>query len=152
MIREGQTAPDFTLPRDDGTPLRLADLRGRPVVLFAYGKDGTPTCTNEVMDFNTHLPGFRHAGAEVLGMSKDSVAAHARFRAKMGIGFDLLSDHGGHVMEDWDSFGQKLFFGKLVQGVLRKTFLIDAAGRIARLWEVERVKGHAEEVLAALPG
>ena len=151
-INQGHMAPDFTLPRDGGSMVTLSALRPAPVVLFTYGADGTPTCTNEVMDFNTHLPAFAAAGVTVLGLSKDSVAKHDKFVAKMGIGFPLLSDKDGHVMEDWGAFGEKLFFGKLVQGVLRSTFLIDGEGRVARVWKVDKVKGHAAEVLAAVTG
>ena len=151
-VVQGQMAPDFTLPRDGGTTVTLSTLRPTSVVLFTYGGDGTPTCTNEVMDFNAHLAEFAAAGVTVLGLSKDSVAKHDKFIAKMGITFPLLSDKDGHMMEDWGAFGEKLFFGKLVQGVLRSTFLIDGAGRIARIWKVDKVKGHAAEVLAAVQG
>ena len=150
MLTPGQTAPDFTLPRDDGSLVTLSALRGRPVVIFAYGADGTPTCTNEVMDFNALAPEFAALGVEVLGLSKDSAAKHAKFRTKMAITLPLLSDHGNQMMEDWGAFGEKLFFGKLVQGVLRQTFLIDAAGKLEHIWKVDRVKDHAAEVLAYL--
>ncbi len=149
-VIQGQMAPDFTLPRDGGTSVTLSSLRPARVVLFTYGGDGTPTCTNEVMDFNTHLAEFASLGVTVLGLSKDSVAKHDKFVAKMGITFPLLSDKDGHMMEDWGAFGEKLFFGKLVQGVLRSTFLIDGEGRIANIWKVDKVKGHAAEVLAAV--
>lgn len=149
-IAPGQIAPDFTLPRDGGGSLTLSDLRGGRVVIFAYGKDGTPTCTSEVMEFNALSADFAALGVTVLGLSKDSPAAHDRFKAKQGIVLTLLSDRGGHVMEDWGLFGEKLFFGKMVQGVLRQTVLIDAAGRIAHIWAVDRVKGHAEAVLTHL--
>jgi len=148
----GQMAPDFTLPRDGGASVTLSSLRPAPVVLFAYGADGTPSCTNEVMDFNSLLPEFAALGAVVLGLSKDSVAKHDKFAAKMGLGMALLSDKDGQMMEDWGAFGEKLFFGKLVQGVLRSTFLIDGAGKIAHIWKVDKVKGHAAEVLAHLKG
>ena len=149
-LTQGQVAPDFTLPRDGGTLVTLSALRPAPVVLFSYGGDGTPACTNEVMEFNGLHNDFQAVGATVLGLSKDSVASHDRFRAKMAITLALLSDHRGHMMEDWGAFGEKLFFGRLVQGVLRQTFLIDSAGRIAKIWKVDRVKGHAAEVLAYL--
>ena len=150
MIAIGQTAPDFTLPRDAGGTVTLSGLRPSRVVLFTYGGDGTPTCTNEVMDFNALQADFAKAGCVVLGLSKDSVAKHDKFIAKMGITLPLASDAGGHVMEDWGAFGEKLFFGKLVQGVLRSTFLIEADGTVSRVWKVDRVKGHAAEVLAAV--
>ena len=149
-VVQGQMAPDFTLPRDGGTTVTLSTLRPTSVVLFTYGGDGTPTCTNEVMDFNAHLAEFAAAGVMVMGLSKDSIAKHDKFVAKMGIAFPLLSDKQGHMMEDWGAFGEKLFFGKLVQGVLRSTFLIDGEGRVARIWQVDKVKGHAAEVLAAV--
>lgn len=149
-LTEGQMAPDFTLPRDGGSRVTLSDLRPSRVLLVTYGADGTPTCTNQVMDINAHLAQFTAAGVTVLGLSKDSVAKHDKFVAKMGIGFALLSDKDGHVMEDLGAFGEKLFFGKLVQGVLRTTFLIDGEGRIARVWKVDKVKGHAADVLAQL--
>ena len=147
MMTPGQSAPDFTLARDGGTRVTLSALRPAPVVIFAYGGDGTPSCTNEVMEFNGLAGEFAALGVTVLGLSKDSVAKHDKFIAKMGIVLPLLSDHGGRVMEDWGAFGEKLFFGKRVQGVLRQTFLIDGAGVLERIWQVDRVKGHAGEVL-----
>lgn len=150
MITPGQPAPDFTLPRDGSGLVTLSALRPSRVVIFAYGGDGTPTCTTEVMDFAALHDRFSAAGVVVLGLSKDTVKKHTAFVARMGIPLPLLSDAGGHVMEDWGAFGEKLFFGKLVQGVLRTTFLIDGAGRAQRVWKVDRVKGHAAEVLAAV--
>ena len=149
VITEGANAPAFDLARDGGTRLRLADFPGRKIVLFTYGGDGTPTCTNEVMEFDALRADFEAAGAVVIGLSKDSVKSHDKFIAKKGISLILASDHGGTMMEDWGAFGEKLFFGKLVQGVLRSTFLI-VDGKIARIWKVDRVKGHAAEVLAAV--
>lgn len=148
MISQGQPAPDFTLPRDGGAMVTLSDLRPQPVILFAYGGDGTPTCTNEVMDFNGLAADFARSGVRVFGLSKDTVAKHDRFITKMAIVLPLLSDAQGHLMEDWGAFGQKLFFGKTVQGVLRQTFLIDGAGLIEKIWQVDRVKGHAADVLS----
>ena len=150
MIAQGQTAPDFTLPRDGGSMVTLSALRPAPVVIFTYGGDGTPTCTNEVMDFNALAADFEALGVTVLGLSKDTVAKHDKFRAKMAITLPLLSDHGGQMMENWGAFGEKLFFGKQVQGVLRQTFLIDSAGTLENIWKVDRVKDHAAEVLAYL--
>ena len=148
MIASGELAPDVTLNRDGGGVIRLADLRPGRVALVTYGGDGTPTCTNEVMDFNGLLADFAAVGVTVVGLSKDSVKSHDKFIAKMRIGMVLASDHGGQVMEAWGAFGEKLFFGKLVQGVLRTTFLIGGDGRFQKIWKVDRVKGHAAEVLA----
>ena len=150
MIAQGQTAPDFTLPRDGGSTVTLSALRPAPVVIFAYGGDGTPTCTNEVMEFNTLAADFEALGVTVLGLSKDTVAKHDKFRAKMAITLPLLSDHGGQMMENWGAFGEKRFFGKQVRGVLRQTFLIDSAGTLENIWKVDRVKHHAAEVLTYL--
>ena len=150
MIEIGQFAPDFTLPRDGGGTVTLSELRPNRVVLFTYGGDGTPTCTHEVMDFNGLQADFAKAGCVVLGLSKDTAAKHDKFIAKMGISLPLASDAGGQVMEEWGAFGEKLFFGKLVQGVLRSTFLIEGDGTLARVWKVDRVKDHAAEVLAAV--
>ena len=150
MISAGHPAPDFTLPRDGGTSVTLSALRPATVLIVTYGGDGTPACTNEVMEFNALHGDFKALGVMVFGLSKDSVRSHDRFRAKMGITLPLLSDHGTHMMEDWAAFGEKQFFGKLVQGVLRQTFLIDGAGRVEKIWKVDRVKGHAAEVLAYL--
>lgn len=147
---EGQTAPDFTLPASGGVTVTLSALRGKWVVLFAYGKDGTPTCTNEIRDFQARLAEFHALGAEVLGVSKDKPATHDRFAAKEAVTMPLLSDAGGRMMEDWGIYGEKIFFGKPAIGVLRKTFLIDPQGGVARVWVVDKVKDHAAEVLAAL--
>lgn len=150
MFSIGHKAPDFTLPACPGGPYTLSAQRPAPVVLFFYGKDGTPTCTAEVMDFAALLPAFSALGARVIGVSKDSLAAHERFIARTGLGFVLGSDQRGQMMEEWGAHGEKLFFGKRVQGVLRKTYLIDGNGVIAAAWAVDRVKGHAAEVLSAL--
>lgn len=150
MISAGDMAPDFTLPRSGGGGITLSSLRPRRVVLFAYGKDGSPTCTDAVRDFDTLLPQFKNLGVAVLGISKDPVKSHDRSAIKQGFSVPLLSDNGGHLMEDWGLFGEKLFFRKLVQGVLRATLLIGGDGRVLQRWRVERVKGHADEVLAYL--
>jgi peroxiredoxin Q/BCP len=150
MITPGMTAPDFTLPASGGGTVTLSALRPRPVVLFAYAKDGTPSCTTEIMEFDALFPQFQALGVDLLGLSKDPVRSHDRFAAKQAIRLPLLSDHGGQVMEQWGLFGEKLFFGKQVQGVLRATLLIGGDGRVLQRWQVDRVKGHAEEVLAAV--
>ena len=149
MISTGDIAPDFTLPKTGGGSVTLSALRPHPVVLFAYGQDGSPTCTTAVRDFDALLPEFQALGVEVLGLSKDPIKSHDRFAAKQALSVPLLSDHGGHLMQDWGLFGEKLFFGKLVQGVLRATLLIGGDGRVLQRWKVDRVKGHAGEVLAA---
>ena len=149
MITPGQTAPDFTLPRDGGGMVTLSALRPAKVAIVTYGADGTPSCTTELLEFNALLADFAAAGCTVVGVSKDSVKKHDGFIAKQGLGMILASDAGGSMMESWGAYGQKLFFGKQVVGVLRTTFLIDHAGTVAQVWKVDRVKGHAADVLAA---
>lgn len=149
MLEIGQNFPNLTLPRDGGSTITLSDIRPKKLVLFTYGADGTPSCTNEVMDFNALVADFAAKGAFVLGLSKDSPKKHDKFIAKMGITIPLASDEG-EVMESIGAYGPKIFFGKPVIGVLRTTYLIDGAGKLTHIWKVEKVKGHAAEVLAAL--
>jgi peroxiredoxin Q/BCP len=149
MLDIGQTFPDLCLPRDGGGTITLSDIRPKKLVLFTYGADGTPSCTNEVMDFNTMAAEFSAKGAVVVGLSKDSPKKHDKFIAKMGITLPLASDQA-EVMESIGAYGPKIFFGKPVIGVLRTTFLIDGEGKLAKIWKVDKVKGHAAEVLAAL--
>lgn len=149
MIDIGQDFPDLTLPRDGGGHIRLLDIRPKKLVLFTYGADGTPSCTNEVMEFNALAADFAAKGCVVLGLSKDKPQKHDKFIAKMGITLPLASDLG-EVMESIGAFGPKIFFGKPVVGVLRTTYLIDGAGKLTHIWKVDKVKGHAAEVLAAL--
>jgi peroxiredoxin Q/BCP len=148
-LTEGQTAPDFTLPRDGGTALTLSALRPGKVVLYFYPKDDTPGCTTEAMDFTTLLPAFEAAGATVIGISKDSVKSHDRFCKKHGLRIVLASDEGGTTCEDYGVWVEKSMYGKTYMGVERATFLIDGSGTVARVWPKVSVKGHADEVLAA---
>ncbi len=146
----GRVAPDFTLLADDGTEVHLAALRGRPVVLYFYPKDNTPGCTAEACAFRDLFPRFRKGQAVVLGVSPDSVRKHQNFRKKFDLPFALLADTDHAVAERYGVWGEKTFWGRKYMGVLRTTFLIDAAGKIARVWEDVSVEGHADEVAAAL--
>jgi peroxiredoxin Q/BCP len=150
MATEGSAAPDFTLPRDGGGEVALSDLRGKKVVLYFYPKDDTSGCTKEAIDFTTHLPAFESAGAVILGVSKDSVAAHDKFRAKHGLGVTLLSDADSDVCERYGVWAEKSMYGKKYMGIERSTFLIDADGTLVRAWRKVKVPGHAEEVLEAV--
>lgn len=148
-LRVGRPAPDFTLPQSGGGTLTLSALRPGKVVLFFYPRDSTPTCTTEAQSFSALLPEFTAAGTTVLGISKDSIAAHDRFCRKSGLGVTLLSDENGHTCETYGAWGDKVTFGHAYRGIIRTTVLVDGQGRVAEIWVVTRVAGHAEAVLAA---
>ncbi len=150
MITPGTTAPDFTLPRDGGTDLTLSSLRPGKVVLYFYPKDDTPGCTLEAQDFTARLADFTAAGATVIGLSKDSVKAHDKFCRKHGLGIVLVSDEAGTTSEDYGVWLEKSMYGKTYMGIERTTVLIDGAGKVAQVWNKVSVKGHADEVLAAV--
>lgn len=146
----GSPAPDFTLVAEPGGETSLAGLRGRPVVLYFYPKDNTPGCTTEACDFRDRHDRLTAAGAVVLGVSRDSARSHAGFRAKHGLNFPLLVDADAALHRAYGAWGEKTLYGKKSIGPLRATVLIDAAGRVARVWPKVSVKGHADEVLAAV--
>ncbi|WP_435659604.1 peroxiredoxin [Leisingera caerulea] len=143
-------APSFTLPRSGGGEVTLSSLKGAPVVLFFYPRDDTPGCTKESIAFSEALQAFADAGAQVFGISKDTVAKHDKFTAKHGLTTPLLSDAEGTVCEDYGVWKEKSMYGKKFWGIERSTFLIDAEGRIARVWRKVKVDGHAAEVLEAV--
>ena len=146
----GDPAPEFTLPRDGGGEISLNALRGGPVVLFFYPRDDTSGCTKEAIAFTTLAGKFAAAGATVLGLSKDTVARHDKFRDKHGLGVPLLSDAESQTCEAYGVWKEKSMYGKKFFGIERATFLIDGAGRIAQVWRKVRVPGHADEVLKAV--
>jgi peroxiredoxin Q/BCP len=149
-IKEGQPAPDFALPNQEGREVRLSDLRGRPVVLYFYPRDNTPGCTREACAFRDRQRELETAGAVVLGISPDSVASHARFHARYNLNFDLLADADHAVAERYGAWREKTRFGRKSMGIQRSTFLIDARGKVRRVWKQVQVDGHDQEVLAAL--
>ncbi|WP_095589851.1 thioredoxin-dependent thiol peroxidase [Actibacterium ureilyticum] len=148
----GDTAPDFTLPRDGGDTVTLSALRPAPVVLYFYPKDDTPGCTKEAIAFTEQLAEFEAAGARVFGISKDPVAKHEKFRAKHDLAVPLLSDAEGDVCEQFGVWGEKNMYGKKYMGIERATFLIGGDGRIAQVWRKVKVPGHADAVLEAVRG
>ena len=150
MISAGETAPDFTLPRDGDATVTLSALRPGKVVLYFYPKDDTPGCTLEAQDFNARLGDFTAAGATVIGISKDSVKSHDKFCRKHGLSIVLASDESGQTCEDYGVWLEKSMYGKTYMGIERATFLIDGSGTVARVWPKVAVKGHADEVLAAV--
>ncbi len=149
-LEPGQPAPDFVLPRDGGGEVGLAGLRGRKVVLYFYPKDDTSGCTKEALAFTALAPDFEAAGAVVLGVSKDPVASHDKFRAKHDLGIALLSDAQSDVAERYGVWGEKSMYGRKYMGIERATFLLDEEGKLLRAWRKVKVPGHAEEVLAAV--
>lgn len=150
MPSEGKKAPAFNLPSQSGDKIRLSSLKGAPVVLYFYPKDNTPGCTVEAKEFRDSLRDFKRAGAEVIGISPDSVESHCKFSDKQGLNFTLLADTEHLVAEKYGVWVEKNLYGRKFWGVQRATFLIDAEGRIARLWPKVKPKGHAREVLAAV--
>lgn len=147
---EGTPAPDFTLPVDGGGSVSLAALKGRTVVLYFYPKADTPGCTKESMDFSRLKPEFKQAGAEVIGVSADAVAAQDKFKAKHGLSIPLASDPDRGMIERYGVWVEKSMYGKQFMGIERTTFLIDGHGVIRKIWSKVKVDGHAEEVLAAV--
>ncbi len=148
--RIGRKAPDFRLPATGDQEIRLSDLRGKKVVLYFYPRDNTPGCTTEGQNFRDLYNRFRRNGAVVLGVSRDSLAAHERFRDKQGFPFHLLSDSDEKVCRRYDVMREKNMYGRKVMGIERSTFLIDEQGVLRQEWRKVKVKGHAEEVLEAV--
>ncbi|PKP84302.1 MAG: peroxiredoxin [Alphaproteobacteria bacterium HGW-Alphaproteobacteria-2] len=149
MPETGDMAPDFTLPKADGGEISLAALRPGAAVVYFYPRDDTPGCTREAIDFTSEAAAFAAAGVTVIGISKDTVASHAKFAAKHGLGVVLASDAESNVCERYGVWVEKSMYGRKSMGVERATFLIDGAGRIAQVWRKVKVPGHVAEVLAA---
>ncbi len=150
MPNEGDLAPDFRLPADDGKTYALKDLRGTKVVLYFYPKDDTPGCTKEACSFRDNLARVRSKGAIVLGVSKDDLESHAKFREKYSLSFPLLSDPEGKVLNAYGVWKEKNLYGKTFMGIERTTFVIDETGRIRKVFPRVKVDGHTDEVLTAL--
>lgn len=148
-LAAGSPAPAFEMPTNGGGTVSLAGLAGRKVVLYFYPKDDTPGCTTEAIDFTARIADFEAAGASVVGVSRDSIAAHDKFAAKHGLAVILGSDADGKVTDAYGVWVEKMNYGKTYMGIERSTFLIDGAGTIARVWRKVKVKGHVDDVLAA---
>lgn len=149
-LEPGQKAPDFTLPADDGSKLKLSSLHGSPVVLYFYPRDDTPGCTKEACAFRDQKAELAKCGAKLLGVSTDTVESHAKFREKFHLNFPLLADTEQKVAEKFGAWREKVRFGKRSMGIQRSTFLIDAEGVIRQVWKNVQVEGHDREVLGAL--
>jgi peroxiredoxin Q/BCP len=148
-LEVGDKAPDFTLPTDGGGKVSLKDLKGGTVVLYFYPNDDTSGCTAEACAFRDNLPDFSKVKATVIGLSRDSVASHDKFKAKYDLPFPLASDEDGKVCEAYGTWVEKSMYGRKYMGVDRATFLIDAKGVIRGIWRKVKVPGHAEDVLKA---
>ena len=146
----GALAPDLELLDDAGKTVKLSGLRGRPVVLFFYPEDDTPVCTTQACSFRDAFAEFRALNAVVLGISPDTVESHAAFRKKFALPFQLLSDPGNRVAARYGSFGEKMMYGRKVQGTIRSSILIDARGRIASIARNVRSAGNGARMAAAL--
>lgn len=151
-LNPGDAAPDFSLPRDGGGTVSLSDYRGRKLVLFFYPKDDTSGCTAEAVAFSGLAERFREQGADILGVSPDSVASHDAFRDKHGLTVALASDESTEMLQAYGVWVEKSMYGRNYMGVERTTFLIGPDGVIQRVWPKVSVPGHAEEVLEAVAG
>jgi thioredoxin-dependent peroxiredoxin len=149
-LKAGDKAPDFRLPVDGGADITLASFRGRKLVLYAYPKDDTSGCTAEAIDFNGLRTAFHAADTEIVGVSADSIASHAKFRKKHDLSFPLASDPDKTMLEAYGIWVEKSMYGKKYMGIERSTFLIDRNGKIAAVWNKVKVPGHAGEVLSAV--
>lgn len=150
MLHVGDTCPDFSLPADGGEVISLKDFAGKKnLVLYFYPKDDTPGCTMEAKDFRDHIDAFTKANTVVVGVSKDSVAKHDKFKAKHCLPFALISDESDDLCEQFGVWGEKSMYGKTYMGITRATFLIGKDGKIAHSWPKVKVDGHVKEVLAA---
>lgn len=149
-VEEGQKAPAFSLPADDGKTVKLADFQGRPVVLYFYPKDDTPGCTKEACAFRDRKKEIEKLGAVVVGVSPDDVESHVRFKEKYRLNFPLLADKDHQVAERYGAWREKNMYGKKTLGIQRSTFLIGPDGTVAKVWKRVKVDGHDEQVLEAL--
>jgi thioredoxin-dependent peroxiredoxin len=149
-LKVGQKAPDFTVLNDQGQKVKLSDFKGKKVVLYFYPKDDTPGCTAEAKDFTCLASEFADAGAPILGISPDAPAKHHAFQSKYGLGVQLLSDTTHATAEAYGVWAEKSMYGRKYMGIERSTFLVDARGRIAQIWRMVKVPGHAAAVLEAV--
>ena len=149
-IEEGKKAPAFTLHADDGSKVKLSELKGNPVVLYFYPRDDTPGCTKEACAFRDRQDEIKALGAQVFGISPDTVESHVKFRDKFSLNFPLLADPDHAMADKYGAWREKNMYGKKSMGIQRSTYLIDADGRVAKLWKRVKVDGHDQQVIDAL--
>jgi peroxiredoxin Q/BCP len=150
MLEVGKKAPAFALESSDGGKVKLADHGGKLVVVYFYPRDNTPGCTVEAQEFRDAVPALKKLGAVVLGVSKDSIASHCKFRDKYELNFPLLSDPDGTMLEAYGAWGDKVLYGKKSKGIIRSTVLIGKDGKVLQHWPKVSVKGHVAAVLEAV--
>jgi thioredoxin-dependent peroxiredoxin len=151
-LEEGQKAPHFSLPADDGGSVSLADLKGKPAVVYFYPRDDTPGCTREACAFRDRKTELKKLGVTVVGVSTDDVKSHGKFRDKYSLNFPLLADMDHSLAEAFGAWQEKNMYGKKSMGVVRSTFLLDAAGTVCKVWRKVNVDGHDEAVIEAVKG
>ncbi len=149
-VQEGKAAPAFTLTADDGSKVRLSALKGSPVVIYFYPKDDTPGCTREACAFRDRQGEIEKLGVQLLGISPDSVESHVKFRDKHKLNFPLLADPEHKIAEKYGAWREKNMYGKKSMGIQRSTFLVDAQGKVAKVWPRVKVDGHDQQVLDAV--
>ena len=149
-LKPGSKAPDFTLPTDGGSSVTLSAFKGHPVVVYFYPKDDTSGCTQEACDFRDNLTAFKRLKVQVIGVSKDSVKKHDKFKEKYELNFPLASDEDGKVCDKYGVWVEKSMYGRKYMGIERATFLIGADGKIARIWRKVSVTDHVTDVLQVL--
>ena len=152
MIEEGKTAPAFSLVSAEGEKVSLASYKGKSLVIYFYPKDDTPGCTREAQAFNLALPKLAKLGAAVVGISKDTVETHCKFRDKYALKFPLLSDPERKVIEAYGAWGEKNNYGKKSMGIVRTTVIVGADGKVKKIFAKVKVDGHVDRVLTALQG
>ena len=150
MLQIGKKAPPFNLASDSGKNVSLADYQGSRLLVFFYAKDNTSGWTTEALEFQERIADFAKLNIKIIGISKDSVQSHAKFRDKLNLDFPLLSDPDHTVMEAYDAWGEKKMYGKTVQGTLRSTVIIDPVGNVEKIYTKVKAKGHAQQVLEDL--
>lgn len=149
MLKEGDKAPAFSMPTDGNGTISDTDMAGKPYILYFYPKDDTSGCTAQACGFNDTLAQFNNLGLSIIGVSKDSVKKHDKFKEKYGLTFPLASDENTDICEQYGVWAEKSMYGKKYMGIERTTFLIDGKGIIRKIWHKVKVPGHIDEVLAA---
>jgi len=150
MLKEGDKAPAFSLPDQNGKKVSLKDLKGKNVVLYFYPKDDTSGCTREAQDFTQNLGQFKKKNSVIFGISKDSEESHQKFIGKYGLKVDLLSDPDMSMIKAYEVWGKKMNYGREYMGIIRTTFLISPDGKIEKIWKKVKVNGHVDEVAGCL--